>query len=432
MSIVESRDTREYPEIKAESKRQRDETWDFRKANTKQYTHCFHPYPAMMIPQVAGRLIDEFGEGAELLFDPYCGTGTSLVEANIRGINAIGTDINPLARLIAKVKTTPISLEVLDRSISDFSDFVISIRLHPKDLDAEIPKFNNIDYWFKKSTQKMLAAVKQFIEKIENNDVRDFFKVAFSETVREVSMTRNGEFKLYRMTEKQIEKFDPDVFESMIYKLKRNRDGMKEFLSLKDNSSSAEIYDFNTVLGIPEEIVAPESVDMVVTSPPYGDSRTTVAYGQFSRLANQWLGFDDAKNVDKNSMGGKRIKEWVEFGFPPLDETLTKIKEKDGKRVYDVISFYLDYEKSIHNISKVVKDGGIAAYVVGNRRVKGFEIPNDEITAFFFEKNGFEHKKTVVRAIPNKRMPKKNSPSNIAGLTDSTMNYEYIVIMKKD
>ena len=323
-------------------------------------------------------------------------------------------------------------MEVLDRSISDFSDFVISIRLHPKDLDAEIPKFNNIDYWFKKSTQKMLAAVKQFIEKIENNDVRDFFKVAFSETVREVSMTRNGEFKLYRMTEKQIEKFDPDVFESMIYKLKRNRDGMKEFLSLKDNSSSAEIYDFNTVLGIPEEIVAPESVDMVVTSPPYGDSRTTVAYGQFSRLANQWLGFDDAKNVDKNSMGGKRIKEWVEFGFPPLDETLTKIKEKDGKRVYDVISFYLDYEKSIHNISKVVKDGGIAAYVVGNRRVKGFEIPNDEITAFFFEKNGFEHKKTVVRAIPNKRMPKKNSPSNIAGLTDSTMNYEYIVIMKKD
>ena len=107
MSIVESRDTREYPEIKAESKRQRDETWDFRKANTKQYTHCFHPYPAMMIPQVAGRIIDEFGEGAKLLFDPYCGTGTSLVEANIRGINAIGTDINPLARLIAKVKTTP-------------------------------------------------------------------------------------------------------------------------------------------------------------------------------------------------------------------------------------------------------------------------------------------------------------------------------------
>ena len=77
-------------------KKYRDETWDFRTANTKQYTHCFHPYPAMMIPQVAGRILDEFGRNFKILFDPYCGTGTSLVEANIRNMNAIGTDINPL------------------------------------------------------------------------------------------------------------------------------------------------------------------------------------------------------------------------------------------------------------------------------------------------------------------------------------------------
>ena len=432
MSIAESKDIREYQTIEEKSKKRRDETWDFRKADTKQYTHCFHPYPAMMIPQVAGRIIDEFGKDAALLFDPYCGTGTSLVEANLRGINAIGTDINPLARLIAKVKTTPIPIDVLDRNIEEFGNFVLSIRLRSKNLKANIPQFSNIDYWFKKDTQKMLAVVKSFIDGIDSKDVRDFFKVAFTETVRDVSLTRNGEFKLYRMTEKQMEKFNPDVFESMLSKLKRNRNGMKQFMDLKKNDSFAEIYDFNTVFGIPKDILRAKSVDMVVTSPPYGDSRTTVAYGQFSRLANQWLGFDDAKNVDKNSMGGRRSKEWVEFGFAPLDETLTKIKEKDEKRVYDVISFYLDYEKSIHNISNVVKEGGIAAYVVGNRRVKGFEIPNDEITAFFFEKNGFEHKKTMVRAIPNKKMPKKNSPSNIAGLTDSTMNYEYIVILEKD
>ena len=76
-----------------------DESWDFRTADTKTLTHCFHPYPAMMIPQVSGRLIDIYGVDAGLLFDPYCGTGTSLVEANIRGINAVGTDLNPLARL---------------------------------------------------------------------------------------------------------------------------------------------------------------------------------------------------------------------------------------------------------------------------------------------------------------------------------------------
>ena len=169
-----------------------------------------------------------------------------------------------------------------------------------------------------------------------------------------------------------------------------------------------------------------------MTSPPYGDSRTTVAYGQFSRLSNQWLGFEKNNEVDKRSMGGIRKKEFKNFDFEPLDNVLSQIAKIDIKRVYDVISFYIDYEKSISNISKIVKVGGIVAYVVGNRRVKGIEIPNDEITREFFERNGFKHIKTIIREIPNKKMPRKNSPSNVTGVTDTTMNHEYIVILQKE
>lgn len=412
-------------------KKYRDNTWDFRTVNTKQYTHCFHPYPAMMIPQVAGRILDEFGENAKLLFDPYCGTGTSLVEANLRGINAIGTDINPLARLIAKVKTTIISLKLLDSYLKDFNDFIFSIRLGGKKVKPIIPNFKNIDYWFKKETQYWLAVIKEYIEKINNKDIQDFFKVAFSETVREVSLTKNSEFKLCRMTYKQIEKFNPDVLSIMIGKLVRNRNGMAEYISLKKNKAVSQIYDFNTVYQIPKNILPPYSVDIVVTSPPYGDSRTTVAYGQFSRLSNQWLGFEENNEVDKKSMGGVRKKEFKNFNFEPLDEVLLQIAKIDKKRVYDVISFYKDYESSIQNVSKVVKKGGIVAYVVGNRRVKGIEIPNDEITREFFERNGFRHIQTIIREIPNKKMPKRNSPTNVAGISDITMNYEYIVILQK-
>jgi len=415
-----------------EVKKYRDETWDFRTANTKQYTHCFHSYPAMMIPQVAGRILDEFGDNAKILFDPYCGTGTSLVEANIRGINGIGTDINPLARLIVKVKTTIIPLDLLDTYLKDFNDFVFSIKLGVKKPNPQIPNFKNIDYWFKKETQFMLAVIKEYIENIDNQDVKDFFKVAFSETVREVSLTRNSEFKLYRMGKKQIEKFNPDVLSVMVEKLVRNRNGMAEYISIKRNNSISKIYDFNTVYGIPENILQPESVDIIVTSPPYGDSRTTVAYGQFSRLANQWLEFEGLNEVDRRSMGGMRKKEFRYFDFKPLDRILEQIAQKDNKRVYDVISFYIDYEKSINNVSKVVKRDGIVAYVVGNRRVKGIEIPNDEITREFFERNGFRHIKTIIREIPNKRMPRRNSPANIPGVTDTTMNYEYIVILQKE
>ncbi len=410
----------------------RDETWDFRSADTKQYTHAFHPYPAMMIPQVARRILEEFGRNAKLLFDPYCGSGTSLVEANLKNINAIGTDINPLARLIAKVKTTIIPADILDLYLKDFNDIVFSIRLGGKIGNPTIPSFKNIDYWFKKETQHQLAIIKEYIDHtIKNKDIADFFKVAFSETIREVSLTRNGEFKLYRMPQRKIENFKPDVLFVMMKKLNRNRSKMFEYVRAKNNNSKATIYDFNTVYEIPTNIFQPESVDIIVTSPPYGDSRTTVAYGQYSRLSNQWLGLEELNAVDKKCMGGIRKKEIKHFHFNPLDKILSQIASIDENRAYDVSSFYADYRESINNVSQVVKKGGIVAYVVGNRRVKGIEIPNDEITKDFFEKNQFQHIKTIIRGIPNKRMPKKNSPSNTAGITDVTMNHEYIVILKK-
>ena len=82
--------------------------WDYRSANTKEYTHGIHPYPAMMIPQVARRLIGEYGSEGGVLLDPYCGTGTTLLEGMLAGLESTGTDLNPLARLIAKTKTTPV------------------------------------------------------------------------------------------------------------------------------------------------------------------------------------------------------------------------------------------------------------------------------------------------------------------------------------
>ena len=81
------------------SAKYKDMSWDFRKSNTKEYTHCFHNYPAMMIPQVARKLLERYGVPGGWLLDPYCGTGTSMVEASLFGMNAIGCDINPLVRL---------------------------------------------------------------------------------------------------------------------------------------------------------------------------------------------------------------------------------------------------------------------------------------------------------------------------------------------
>ncbi len=294
-----------------------DESWDFRTADTKQHTHGFHNYPAIMIPQIAGRLIDSYGKKAQLLFDPYCGSGTSLVEASMRGINSAGTDLNPLARLMSRVKSTSINPKLLDNELIKFQDISFSSKLGKvKTGQCKPPAFGNIDYWFDKGVQKKLAFINEFIDDIKNKKICDFFRVAFSGTIRDCSWTRNGEFKLYRMTEKQMTKFNPDVFLIMELKLARMRVGMGTYMDCRNEGATARIYDFDTVVEIPNTLFPKGSVDIVVTSPPYGDSRTTVAYGQFSRLSSEWLNLEGARAVDRSLMGGvpangnsgKRIK----------------------------------------------------------------------------------------------------------------------------
>jgi DNA modification methylase len=410
-----------------------DNTWDFRNDDVKYLTHCIHNYPAMMIPQIANRIIEKYGSKAKTLFDPYCGTGTSLLEANLSGINAIGTDVNPLARLISKVKTTIIPIDETEKFINNLQDsYLLNSFSGDSKLFLEyVPNTSNLDFWFSKEVKACLSQIKKFIYEIKNTDIKDFFKVAFSETVRECSWTRNSEFKLYRIPKETLDSFNPDVFKIFIKKILRNLKGIKELQQVKKNKNYSQIFDFDTVQGLPLSLFENQNIDLVVTSPPYGDSRTTVAYGQYSKLSSDWLDFSNTNQIDKKIMGGTLNKEISKFAFNKLDSAITQIRNSDLKRSQEVYSFFRDYEISIQNISKVMLANSIAAYVVGNRKVKGVTIPMDEATVYFFEKAGFQHLETIVREIPNKRMPSKNSPSNEIGKVENTMLNEYIVIMKK-
>ncbi len=411
-----------------------DESWDFRNENTKSDTHCIHNYPAMMIPQIANRLIEKYGKKSKILFDPYCGTGTSLVEANLHNINAFGTDLNPLARLISKAKTQRLNIQTLDLYIKDFNDFSFQVRFQGNNNRTSliIPDFDNINFWFKENVISDLALAKDYIYKIEDIDISNFFKVVFSETVRESSYTRNSEFKLYRMPKKRRESFNPDVFGIMISKLFRNRNGYVSFYNKTKSSITSEIFDLNSCDDDFINKINLKKIDIIITSPPYGDSRTTVAYGQFSRLANQWLDIEYANQIDKKLMGGKRKKDYCTFDIKLLDKAIKQIYEIDNNRAGDVISFYVDLEKSINNISLIIKKNGYVCYVVGNRKVKSTVLPTDDAIVRMFEKNNFRHIETIIRNIPNKRMPSQNSPTNIAGKLDTTMTHEYIVVMQKN
>ena len=130
-------------------------------------------------------------------------------------------------------------------------------------------------------------------------------------------------------------------------------------------------------------------------------------------------------------MGGVRPAGVIPLGDRSLDAAVKRIAKVHPKRAAEVCGFYRDYRKSIANVAAVVRPGGFACYVVGNRKVKGEVLPTDRATSAYFRENGFVEEEIFTRNIPNKRMPSKNSPSNVSGATDSTMCVEYIVVMRK-
>lgn len=408
----------------------KNEGWDYRSADTKEWTHGIHPYPAMMIPQIARRLIREYGSVGGTMFDPYCGTGTSLLEANLASMQAVGTDLNPLARLIAQVKTTSIDARELDEEIERFEDHMWNGR--HDEYSPERHRFPNVDYWFDERVQRELALVRAFIDTIGNRKVADFFRVAFSLTVRRTSWTKNSEFKLVRVPGDRRLRNGREVFQEMMSILQANRFAMEKLSSApKPGWATTSIHRFNTVHGIPPQVLQDCSTDVVVTSPPYGDSQTTVAYGQFSRLSSQWLGFESANRVDRSLMGGTIANRVPTFGHQELDDVIRDIGESHPKRAREVASFFADYRASISNVAQVVKHGGFACYVVGDRRVKGLRVPTAAATAAFFEMQGFENVGMFSRSIPNKRMPTMNSPTNVPGRLGKTMTSEFIIVCRK-
>ena len=417
------------------SKRYHDESWDFRTVDTKPLTHGLHTYPAMMIPQIAERLIDTYGKNAEVLLDPFMGSGTSLVEAKVHAQfkEAYGIDINPLARLIGKVKSTPLDIDTL---VTVFHNLIKSIRdcifsANSGILDVEVFSFQNIEFWFKPTVIRDLTIIKQKINEIEDIDIRDFFNVAYSEVVRYVSNTRNCEFKLYRMSPKSLEKHNPDSLQEFEKRVSYNISQLEKF---NKEAKNCNIHVLNEDTRNHTSLKS-NSVDLIVTSPPYGDSKTTVAYGQFSRLSLEFLGYEETyvRKIDSVSLGGKKAKDFsLELESPTLHNEIAEISKVDEKRALEVISFYQDFTQCVKEIDRVMKIGGYVCLVVGNRTVKKIKLSTDIIIVEqFLSLGNYEHERTIIRNIPSKRMPKANSPTNVKGETISTMNEEYIIILKK-
>ncbi len=384
--------------------------------------HKIHKYPAMLHPLLVDFLIDEYAKENDIIFDPFCGSGVTLLQASIKNYESFGFDINSLSLLIAKVKTTQYDFQKLEE---DFQKFKKDLE---KEKKVDIPEINNIDYWYTNEVQNDLGKIR-YVLKNNKYTYKDFFVICFAFICRDQSLTRNGEFKRYRIKKEKIENTKNQVFEKIIKHIESSIKIFKE--------SDLPLKKAIPILANSEQKIDKKlTYDLVITSPPYGDSRTTVAYGEYSSFGLEWIndlnsfGKIDYK-IDKEAVGkvGDINKEIYENQI--LIDTIKKIEKSNEKRSQDVMYFFNGYYNVLKNVVNNLNKGGRICFVVGNRTVGGIQIPMDQITATFFDKLGLKFENIFVRDILNKVMPSKNSPTNKVGVTKKTMSNEYIVIFTK-
>lgn len=405
--------------------------WDFGEYDANIYNHGLHQYPARFIPQLTRKVIRTFADKDSKVLDIFSGSGTTLLECKYLGIkDAYGIELNPFAVFIAKTKLQDVSVDEVTAYLN---------KIEKKYLDESFAyekiTFKQIEFWYPDYVIENLSKLLAIISSIEQDEVRKFYLLVFCEITRRVSYLDHGGFKMYRSRKKVHSDFKPDVWQEFIKTYKRNIKLLEE-----NNKITKGIETKHTlVLGdsrINHSEIPEGQIDLILTSPPYGDSRTTVAYGQYSRLPWQWLSkSDDIISLDRELLGGDTKN--LDTSILDLSEKLKAQGEEiekvdDSKRVKDVIAFYNDLFTTLKTAVNYLKSGGYFVLVTGNRTVKKVYLRTDIIITEFAEHLGCSTEKICSRNILNKRMARKNSPTNKPGKTVNTMMTENIIILRKN
>ena len=257
-------------------------------------THGLHPYPAKFIPHIPRELIRAYSEPGDTIWDPMCGSGTTLVEAAIAGRDAIGSDINPVAILASAAKTTVLS----DRARDELRGLLLRIRVHttvwpegPPGQYPDLPDFHNREHWFEPNVAHELALLRDEIDLLKSDAARQLARCAFSAILVAVS-NQEGETRWRALANR----LDAGVVRARFAaKLRVTLAAVESFARRCHGRVGVERWDARSA-GMPGE-----PVNLVVTSPPYANTHD---YYLYNKLRMFWLG-EEVKSVQDAEIGSR-------------------------------------------------------------------------------------------------------------------------------
>lgn len=378
-------------------------------SNVNTYTHGFHKYPAKFIPHIPKWAINKYLSDKinKTILDPFCGSGTTLVESILAGNNTIGIDIDPLSALISKVKTTRVDKSELNK-IAKW--LIQQINTNPKGTFK--PDCERIEHWFTIDAIEKLSAIRTLINQIPElfgdnkkvRDIQDLFIVCFSSIIRRVSNADNQSQKTYVSGTKL--KNPEEVYTVFLSQIKLFVERVIEFTTFTNASSKSEVIVSSSALSLKNKL-SNHQIDLVVTSPPYIKAVDYI-YNQMVELF--WIGdlFEmqtqtKQNKKKKNYIGNKQIfkKEYSKYtpyntvlSIDILDSKLQEIfntdKKNGHKHSYVTFKYFAEMEKHFVEMGLCLIPNTHYIMVVGESNVSDIFIDTADFLIEIAERNGFK------------------------------------------
>lgn len=352
--------------------------WDFASAKSNYLTHNLHPYPAKFIPQIPNALIQELSSVGEIVADIFCGSGTTLLEALQLKRHSIGIDASPLAVLISRAKTTPLTeaeLDELSRHRTSCVRLLERVESPTGDLflggDAFRstewrPDYKTCEFWFEPFVVEELAELRSLVSSLSTASVRTFCEVALSAII--VAVSKQDSDTRYVRRYKAIH--PGDTVRRYLGQIDASTRATQEMSALLEDRFKCDVIGSN-ILESPET----DTFDLVVTSPPYPNA---YSYHLYHRTRLIWLGHDP-EELKRVEIGSHR-----------------KYSATGRKRATPE-TFRDECEAIFEWLRNHLRDRRYACFVIGDSTIRGQKIDNTSILSDSGAKVGFREVSRIKR-----------------------------------